>query len=252
MFKLVKYFVFIVLFISLKVSASSLATAHLEPFTPKIYPFSAKYNVLRKGDVVGSASRKLTIKDDNTLSYSYKTEAELFFYSDIREEFSTLKLQNKQLTPLHYIFKRSGTGPDKHVEWKFVPDENEAICIEEGEDNHHINMDFQNPIQDKLSYHLQQQLNLIDNPEQKVFNFRVIQNSGKIKNYVYEFDGEEELLLPYGSLKTIRLKREVVEKKKVTYVWFAPELNYLLVRLHQIKGDVEQFEAQLDQYTLIN
>ena len=33
---------------------------------------------------------------------------------------------------------------------------------------------------------------------------------------------------------------------------FGPGLNYLLVRLHQIKGDVEQFEAQLDQYTLIH
>jgi len=46
-------------------------------------------------------------------------------------------------------------------------------------------------------------------------------------------------------VKTIRLKREVIEKKRVTYAWFAPELNYLLVKLNQTKGDVEQFEAQL-------
>ena len=52
-------------------------------------------------------------------------------------------------------------------------------------------------------------------------------------------------MLPYGLVKTIRLKREVVEKKRVTYAWFAPELNYLLVKLNQTKGDVEQFEAQL-------
>ena len=59
-------------------------------------------------------------------------------------------------------------------------------------------------------------------------------------------------MLPYGLVKTIRLKREVIEKKRVTYAWFAPELDYLLVKLHQIKGDVEQFEAQLQSVITIN
>ena len=52
-------------------------------------------------------------------------------------------------------------------------------------------------------------------------------------------------MLPYGLIKTIRLKREVIEKKRITYAWFAPELNYLLVKLYQTKAGVEQFEAQL-------
>ena len=52
-------------------------------------------------------------------------------------------------------------------------------------------------------------------------------------------------MLPYGLVKTIKLKREVTEKERVTYAWFAPELNYLLVRLYQSKGGTEQFEAQL-------
>ncbi len=122
--------------------------------------------------------------------------------------------------------------------------------MEEDEDDHQIELDFTTQIQDKLSYHLQQRLDLIENPKQKHFVFEVIQSSGRTKNYVYEFDAEEELMLPYGSIKTIRLKREVVEKQRITYAWFAPELNYLLVRLNQIKGDVNQFEAQLDKYSL--
>ena len=56
-------------------------------------------------------------------------------------------------------------------------------------------------------------------------------------------------MLPYGLVKAIRLKREVVDKKRVTYAWFAPELNYLLVKLYQVKGGVEQFEAQLTSIT---
>ena len=52
-------------------------------------------------------------------------------------------------------------------------------------------------------------------------------------------------MLPYGLVNTIRLKREGIEKHKGTYAWFAPELNYLLVKIQQIKSGVEQFEAQL-------
>ena len=52
-------------------------------------------------------------------------------------------------------------------------------------------------------------------------------------------------MLPFGLVKAIRLKREVIEKKKITYSWFAPELNFLMVKIQQIKSGVEQFDAQL-------
>ena len=42
----------------------------------------------------------------------------------------------------------------------------------------------------------------------------------------------------------------VKEKERVTYAWFAPELNYLLVKLYQVKAGTEQFEAQLSSLTL--
>jgi hypothetical protein len=77
--------------------------------------------------------------------------------------------------------------------------------------------------------------------------YPVIGSKGTIKNYEYQYDGAEELILPYGLVNTIRLKREVNEKKRVTYAWFAPELNYLLVKIYQIKSGAEQFEAQLSE-----
>ena len=67
---------------------------------------------------------------------------------------------------------------------------------------------------------------------------------------MYQNDGEEELVLPYGLIKTVRFKREVLEKKRVTYAWFAPELDFLLVKLYQVKAGVEQFEAQLTTLTV--
>ncbi len=71
-----------------------------------------------------------------------------------------------------------------------------------------------------------------------------------MKDYTYQYDGEEELILPYGLVKTVRYKREIKAKKRITYTWFAPELNYLLVKLYQIKAGNEQFEAQLSNLTV--
>jgi hypothetical protein len=88
---------------------------------------------------------------------------------------------------------------------------------------------------------------LINNPDQKRFVYPVIRTSGSVKDYIYLYDGEEEIMLPYGLVKTIRLKREISEKKRITYAWFAPELNYLLVKLYQVKAGAEQFEAQLSR-----
>jgi hypothetical protein len=230
----------------LLVSGSSLVFANNDANTKTeqhiIQPFTAKYNLIRSADIVGTATRKLEYLASEQAKYSYKTNIEWLIFSDNRLETSLVKLDNHKVTPVQYNFQREGTGRDKNYVWQYDIDNNIANNIKEKTT---LNIDFPSNIQDKLSYHLQNRLNLIQHPEQKLFVYPVISHSGKIKNYVYQYDGEDDLMLPFGLVKAIRLKREVIEKKKVTYAWFAPELNYLLVKIQQIKSDVEQFDAQL-------
>lgn len=211
-----------------------------------IKPFTAEYTILHKSSPVGKAVRKLTYLDNGQAEYSYKTEIEWLIFSDERSEKSTLKIDKNHVTPIHYWYTREGTGRDKYYEWQYDIDNNIAKDIKK---NREKPVDFPSNIQDKLSYHLQNRFNLITHPDQKLFVYPVISTSGKISNHVYEYDGEEELMLPYGLVKTIKLKREVIEKNRTTYAWFAPELNYLMVKLYQIKSGVEQFEAQLNKVT---
>ncbi len=208
--------------------------------------FSAQYTILHKGKAVGEATRKLSYLDNGLAQYSYHTNIEWLIFSDTREETSIVRLEGNKVIPTNYEYKREGTGSDKHYKWRYDIKNNNGVD-ELNERTKSIK--FPKNIQDSLSYHLQHRFNMITNPKQEHFVYPVIKTSGSMKNYVYEYDGEEELMLPYGLIKTIRLKREVIEKKRVTYAWFAPELDYLLVKLHQIKGDVEQFEAQLKSVT---
>tara|TARA_R110000803_G_scaffold190339_2_gene252878 strand:- start:14194 stop:15012 length:819 start_codon:yes stop_codon:yes gene_type:complete len=213
-----------------------------------IPPFNAKYTILHKSKAVGDATRKLSYLDNGLAQYSYHTNIEWLIFSDIRDETSIVKLEGNKVTPTSYEYKREGTGSDKFYKWSYDTANNTATDEKKQKTK---SIDFPDNIQDSLSYHLQHRLNMISEPEQKQFVYPVIKSSGSIKNYVYQYDGEEEIMLPYGLVKTIRLKREVIEKKRVTYAWFAPELDYLLVKLHQIKGGVEQFEAQLNSVTAI-
>ncbi len=209
--------------------------------------FSAQYTVLHKSDPVGTAVRKLSYQADGSVNYHYKTQVKWLVFSQTRSETSILTINKNQVTPQHYTYTREGTGKDKRYEWRYNAVENKAEDIERKRSH---NIDFSNNLQDKLSYHLQHRLNLIADAKQKSYIYSVINTSGTIKDYTYQYDGEEELILPYGLVKTIRFKREIKEKERITYAWFAPELNYLLVKLYQTKAGNEQFEAQLSSLTI--
>jgi len=211
-----------------------------------IKPFVAEYTILHKSSPVGTGIRELKHLDNGLIEYSYHTDIEWLIFSDERKETSIVSLEDGHVTPTNYHFIRTGTGRDKEYKWRYDTKNNKAFDIKKQREK---SVDFPDNIQDKLSYHLQNRINLLNNPTQKHFVYPVISTSGKIKNYVYQYDGEEDIMLPYGLVKTIKLKREVIEKNRITYAWFAPELDYLMVKLYQVKSGVEQFEAQLNTFT---
>lgn len=205
--------------------------------------FIAEYTIFYKSSSVGKGVRQLERLSDDTFRYSYQTDLKWLFFSDMRYEESIVTLNNARVIPINYKFKREGTGKDKNYEWRYDLANNKATDIMK---NIALSIEFPDNIQDSLSYHLQHRINLINNPTKKHFTYPVIKSSGKIKNYTYQYDGEETIELPYGLVKTIKIKMETPEKKRITYAWFAPQLNFLLVKLSQIESGSKQFEAQLN------
>lgn len=218
-----------------------------KPHKQPLPAFTAKYTVLHKSEPVGTAVRQLSYQADGSINYHYQTKVKWLIFSQTRSETSILTINNNQVTPQHYTNTREGTGKDKRYEWVYNAAESQANDIERKREH---TVDFSNNLQDKLSYHLQHRLNLIADATHKNYVYSVINTTGSISDYDYQYDGEEELILPYGLVKTIRFKREVKEKERTTYAWFAPELNYLLVKLYQIKAGNEQFEAQLSSLAI--
>ncbi|MGB0936620.1 MAG: DUF3108 domain-containing protein [Colwellia sp.] len=224
--------------------------AKVNPLSKVIPAYKATYTVFHKSDPVGKAVRELEYLDNANVVYRYNTSVKWFIFSQKRDESSNINTKNfAALIPLSYQYTRSGTGKDKKYHWRFDAQNSKGYDL--GRDRV-VTLDFTGALQDKLSYHLQHRLNLISDATKQSYSYPVVNTSGNISNHVYVFDGKEELTLPYGTFKTIRLKREVKEKERTTYAWFAPELNYLMVKLYQIKEGSEQFEAQLSDVSLNN
>ncbi len=249
-----KFFPLLFLIFPLLASATDIETSPLpsaqqpkKSFSAIIPAYRATYTLLHKSDPVGNAIRELTYLDDGKIKYHYETDISWLIFSDKRSETAIVNIENNQIIPLSYDYQREGTGRDKYYQWLYDLAGKTATDLKKEKT---ISLDFTDGLLDKLSYHLQNRIDLINNPEQKRFVYPVISTKGSVKNYQYLYDGQEELILPYGLVKTIRLKREIIEKKRITYAWFAPELNYLLVKIYQVKAGAEQFEAQLSTLEL--
>jgi hypothetical protein len=68
----------------------------------------------------------------------------------------------------------------------------------------------------------------------------------KQKIYVFESLQEERLITPLGLLRTIKIKQSATDSSRHSYLWFALDKQYLLVKIAQFK------QNNLIGYTLIH
>jgi len=80
------------------------------------------------------------------------------------------------------------------------------------------------------------------------FSYPIIDKKGNQRSYDFEVDGKETITLPIGNLETIRVKRIYDNNKRQAMAWFAPEHDFLLVKMYKGKGGIEQFQIKLKQY----
>ncbi|WP_394174193.1 DUF3108 domain-containing protein [Thalassotalea litorea] len=225
--------------LSLPTLANQTASAETREIVSKIPDFVAKYNIVHGGDIVGKATRALVNHDDGSVEFSYETKIKWMILKDKRKEITTNKIEDGRVIPLTYESIREGTGKDKYYHWQFDKENSQATDLKKEKT---VDIDWPEGLQSKLSFHLQSRFNLINGVDR--YRFPILSTSGKVREYAFEYVGEEELMLPYGLVDTVKLRRRKNDEK-VTYAWFAPKLNYLLVKLHQIEGSYQQVQAEL-------
>ena len=218
---------------------ASFSSASETQETP--YPaFTAQYQAQWKGGWF-----PITVDAARSLSYNEKGEGELKFIADSSiaglEEISNFRWQDQQIQPLQYRYLRTGLfkEPDRDQRFNW-----EQKNITNGENQKVFEGHWHDQVQDNLSYNLQAGIDLRNGKTE--FTYPVFDRK-KVKDFNFQLASFEALDTQVGTLRTVKV--ELLEKnkksKKKTYIWFATDYDYLLIRLKQEQKDGQVYEINL-------
>lgn len=211
-----------------------------------LVPFHAQYTAYKWDDDVGNVEMKLERLSPSQYSLTYSSKVSKFFLSDKRYEHSIFTVKDGELIPSQYYYSRSGTGPDDKLNVTFGKNGADSVFIEAEDENYSLEWDNE----------IDNQIYRIDLPRklaagETATDYHFINYRGQKRHYGIEVIGEEKLNLPYGRLNTIKVKLVRDSKTRETFAWFAPELDYNLVRLQQFKDGDEQGDIKLRSYVTL-
>ena len=205
-----------------------------------LQPYAATYTAYKWGDDVGEANIELSKLGEDQYSLLYTSKVSKFFLSDKRSEHSIFRVENASVVPSQYYYNRSGTGPDKALKVTFSQQGEGSIRVENG-NTFKWNGEFDNQI-----YRLDLAKQLAQGKTSLEYDF--VNYRGQLRHYGVEVVNEEVLSLPYGELEAVKVKLIRDSNKRETFAWFAPSLNYALVRLQQFKDGDEQGDIKLKSF----
>lgn len=220
--------------------AGSAATQNEDSAMDQTAEYTAHYVLSRRGTERGEASRLLERADDGQWRYFTETSARLLIFTDRRQNETFFRMEEGRVKPLLFDYNREGTGSNQSLRVRFDY-ANEAV-VSEGEDP--VDVAWSADLLDPNAVLHQLQLDVAGEGDN--WTYPLVNERGDYRDYEFARDGTETLSLPYGTFETVRVVRVRDSDRRETIFWFAPELNYTLVKMQQIKEGREQLQIQLE------
>jgi hypothetical protein len=213
------------------------STSAAEPFVPYV----AKYSFSTQIGVVAEATFNLKKQGEYWRFSSHarpKGMASLLLNEEIAET-STVDIQPDGIRPLSYTYKRGDLDDDdvQTLQIKYNWQQKTAdISGYKGKK--------QIPLQADIFDTMSVQLALTQDIKQGCTHARyTVFDEDKPEEQVFEQTGTENIQTPLGKYATVKIRRR--HGKRETISWFAPKLNYIPVRIHQLKNGSLSSELNL-------
>ncbi|TCK08613.1 DUF3108 domain-containing protein [Marinobacterium mangrovicola] len=203
-------------------------------------PFRATYtaNLDAGVELNANAYRELRQQDDGTWIFDSTADAVVAR----QHEASHFTYSDDQIQPLKYRYERKLLGRERLVDLKFNWAKSRVTTTVEEKP---WSMKIPDGTQDKLSYQLQLRLDLAAGKKELVYE---VADGGLLSEYRFRVIGEETVETPAGKFNALKVERVRGEDaKRTTHLWFAPELEYLIVKLYQVESDGKEYGLLLNQ-----
>jgi len=196
-------------------------------------PFKAKYLVSRNDTTIGERIHHLQATQSG---YVYKATmqttglAAIFKPGAITEQ-STLNVIDNRIVPHFYEYTDSNK-PRKNAHLNF---DWQQLKVTNNIGAKPWKMSIPNGTQDKFSYMLALMQDLQKGNTTMQYD---IADGGRLKTYRFDSLGTEKIETVLGTLNTIKMRRiRVGKQNRFTYLWCAPSLGFLPVKVERHKGD---------------
>lgn len=222
--------------------ALTATVAVAEPVT--LAPYEAHYKVTRGGSDYGEGYRMLETSPNGEWQLRGKTDISWFILSDVRETRSvfTYKEEAQRFDPIEFLYMRTGTGSDKSFHASFDAQQQEVRNVDTGR---LIDINWQGGLYDEAS--VIEKLRLDVAAQNAPYVYDIIDEKGRADEYRFAVLEEEQISTPYGQLNAVKVERVRDNNRRQTYFWFAPEIDYLLVKMQQFKEGDEQATMTLEK-----
>jgi hypothetical protein len=205
--------------------------------------YDARYEVRRGGSDYGEALRTLARDGQGVYRLENETEISFLFLSDVRRYESTFNFNQQHVEPLTFKFKRSGTGRNKGIRVRFESNNQQVVDVDAGVP---LPLTWQGDLMDEASMLEQLRFDLMHSDAQEL-SYQIVDDKGANDQQTFRRLETEQLNLPYGEVEALKVERVRASKKRETIYWFAPELNYVLVKMQQRKEGDEVATLLLEQ-----
>lgn len=201
-------------------------------------PYRATYTNRVDAAISFSGEAVRELKQLENAEWELSVEASAMM-ANIRES-SRVKLDSDFIFPLQYDYYRRILTRKRTAQLRFDWDANFVIT---DIDDKPWRMSIEPGIHDKLSYQLQMPADLKKGLHTLEY---AVADGGQIQTYRFQVTGEEQVETPAGNFRAIRVERDRGKgSDRETLIWFAPELDYLVVRLEQIEPNGNRYALLL-------
>lgn len=213
----------------------------LDAAPPELTPIAATYSAsMDRGlSLNGSARRTLEQQADGSWLYEFNVDS---FIADIRESVE-FRWEDGRVVPLKYRYRLNGMlVKNRSRALNF----NQAVQSVSGSyDGTSFTTELPDQALDPLGFQLQLRQDL---KAGKTTMDYTVADKDDFEHDRFAVVGEELQTTSLGELNTIKVEKVREEdSKRETLMWFAPELDYLLVRLLQTEPDGSRYEVRLDE-----
>jgi hypothetical protein len=234
--------------ITLALIGALLATATFltAPQAAPLPEFEASFKLSRGSLRIGTSTVSLDLDKDG--HYRYETRSTpsrwiSWLLKDKLHELSRGYLDASGIRPLYYRYQRSGGVREREAELHFDWDRH---SVENHVDDSVWKMDIPEGTLDRLASQLGVMLALQADKNEMAFH---IADGGKLREYNFRVVARETLELPAGTFDTVKLVKVRRNAKRETYIWCAPELSYLPVRIWQREKDDDEYQSDLESFS---